>query len=131
MSACQASKGGIRAWGCLLCRACLSFHSPAAPEDVKYELHVLLVEHGKRCPRCAKGGKNRQSSHGECPLTADNLRLWRDGLGAKGAGGGGAAGGIAAKEEDCKVGVGPLSEGPGEGALPLKDEGARKGRRLD
>ena len=35
----------------------------------RYDLHVLMVEHGKRCPRCAKNGKPRKESHGPCPLT--------------------------------------------------------------
>ena len=35
----------------------------------RYDLHVLLVEHGKRCPRCAKiPGRNRKEPVGECPL---------------------------------------------------------------
>ena len=33
----------------------------------KYALHVLLVEHGKRCSRCAKGGLQK-ASQGACPL---------------------------------------------------------------
>ena len=35
---------------------------------VRYDLHVLLVEHGKRCERCAKNGRPRKESHGPCPL---------------------------------------------------------------
>ncbi len=31
-------------------------------------MHVLLVNHGKRCPRCAKNGKPRKASDGDCPL---------------------------------------------------------------
>lgn len=27
-----------------------------------------MVEHGKRCKRCAKNGKPRKESHGPCPL---------------------------------------------------------------
>ncbi|KAK9834832.1 hypothetical protein WJX81_002194 [Elliptochloris bilobata] len=39
------------------------------PDAVKYDLHVLLVEHGKRCPRCAKiPGRPRKEPVGECPL---------------------------------------------------------------
>ncbi|BDA44814.1 Putative DNA glycosylase At3g47830 [Coccomyxa sp. Obi] len=38
------------------------------PPDVRYDLHVLMVEHGKRCPRCASNGKPRKESHGDCPL---------------------------------------------------------------
>lgn len=34
----------------------------------RYDLHVLLVEHGKRCPRCASNGKPRKEVHGDCPL---------------------------------------------------------------
>ncbi len=34
----------------------------------RYTLHVLLVRHGKQCPRCAKGGKPRFPSEGPCPL---------------------------------------------------------------
>jgi len=34
----------------------------------RYDLHVLLVNHGKRCPRCAKNGKPRKASDGDCPL---------------------------------------------------------------
>ena len=28
----------------------------------------MLVNHGKRCPRCAKNGKPRKASDGDCPL---------------------------------------------------------------
>lgn len=35
----------------------------------RYELHVLMVEHGKRCERCAKNGKPRKEPQGPCPLT--------------------------------------------------------------
>lgn len=35
----------------------------------RYDLHVLLVEHGKRCPRCAKNHRPRKEVHGPCPLT--------------------------------------------------------------
>ncbi|CAK0784502.1 hypothetical protein CVIRNUC_007706 [Coccomyxa viridis] len=38
------------------------------PADIRYDLHVLLVEHGKRCARCASNGKPRKESHGDCPL---------------------------------------------------------------
>ncbi len=36
----------------------------------RYDLHVLLVEHGKRCTRCASNGKPRKDSHGPCPLVS-------------------------------------------------------------
>ncbi|KAK9814172.1 hypothetical protein WJX72_001606 [[Myrmecia] bisecta] len=38
------------------------------PDDVKYDLHVLLVEHGKKCPKCAKNGRPRKPAEGACPL---------------------------------------------------------------
>lgn len=38
------------------------------PDDVKYDLHCLLVTHGKRCPRCAKGGRAQTAPDGPCPL---------------------------------------------------------------
>ena len=58
---------------------CLGEHGPqAVPREMccsatgrvwrRYDLHVLLVEHGKRCSRCAKNGKPRKESHGDCPL---------------------------------------------------------------
>ena len=34
----------------------------------RYDLHVLLVEHGKCCTRCAKNGKPRKEVVGPCPL---------------------------------------------------------------
>jgi len=39
------------------------------PDDVKFSLHVLLVEHGKCCKRCAKNGKPRRTVLGPCPLS--------------------------------------------------------------
>lgn len=38
------------------------------PDDIKFSLHVLLVEHGKSCTRCAKNGQPRRTPLGECPL---------------------------------------------------------------
>jgi hypothetical protein len=38
------------------------------PNDIKFSLHVLLVEHGKCCKRCAKNGQPRRTPIGECPL---------------------------------------------------------------
>lgn len=41
------------------------------PNDIKYALHCLLVEHGKCCPACAKGGrlsKRECALTGPCPL---------------------------------------------------------------
>ena len=34
----------------------------------RYDLHVLLVGHGKRCPRCAANGRPRFEPDGPCPL---------------------------------------------------------------
>ena len=49
-----------------MCSAALLTHTLCA---CRYELHVLLVEHGKRCPRCAKiRGWPRKEPVGECPL---------------------------------------------------------------
>lgn len=38
------------------------------PDPLKYDLHCLLVEHGKRCFSCAKGGKPRFEPLGPCPI---------------------------------------------------------------
>jgi hypothetical protein len=39
------------------------------PDDAKYDLHVLLVDHGKRCAACvASKGRVQKESHGDCPL---------------------------------------------------------------
>lgn len=38
------------------------------PNHLKYDLHCLLVTHGKRCPRCAKGGRMQKPADGPCPL---------------------------------------------------------------
>lgn len=50
-------------------------------------MHVLLVEHGKRCPRCAKNNRPRKEAHGPCPLTnlAAAVAEGRKGLSAKAA----------------------------------------------
>ena len=34
----------------------------------RYDLHCLLVEHGKRCFTCAKGNKPQFEPLGDCPL---------------------------------------------------------------
>jgi adenine-specific DNA glycosylase len=42
------------------------------PPEHKFSLHVLLVEHGKHCPRCcARGKAPRRKVLGPCPLTID------------------------------------------------------------
>merc|ERR1712216_799944 len=38
------------------------------PAALKFDFHVLLVQHGKHCKRCAKNGKNRREDLGPCPL---------------------------------------------------------------
>ncbi|MCO5602512.1 hypothetical protein L7F22_056645 [Adiantum nelumboides] len=38
------------------------------PNHLKFDLHCLLVTHGKRCPRCAKGGRAQRPADGPCPL---------------------------------------------------------------
>lgn len=38
------------------------------PSHLKFDLHCLLVTHGKRCPRCAKGGRTQRPADGPCPL---------------------------------------------------------------
>jgi len=40
------------------------------PADCKFALHVLMVEHGKCCKRCAKNGKlqKKESAVDTCPL---------------------------------------------------------------
>lgn len=40
----------------------------AVPDDIKLELHLLLVKHGKHCFKCAKNGKPQFESLGKCPL---------------------------------------------------------------
>eukprot|EP00877_Chromochloris_zofingiensis_P008780 jgi/Chrzof1/4155/Cz14g01040.t1 len=41
------------------------------PDDLKYDLHVLLVEHGKRCPWCAKTRVPSKRPAGQlCPLAS-------------------------------------------------------------
>jgi hypothetical protein len=42
-------------------------------DDIKFELHVLLVEHGKVCGACSKGGRAKTKSHA-CPLAAVKRR---------------------------------------------------------
>ena len=49
--------------------------TPCTADDLKYDLHVLLVRHGKACPACAKAGSAKQRSAAKaggagalCPL---------------------------------------------------------------
>ena len=53
---------------------CYEIMNRKVPGEIKYDLHVLLVEHGKRCRRCAKGGKLQLPEEGPCPLVGS----WRD-----------------------------------------------------
>ena len=52
----------VRTWGC----RDADWVGPACCWR-RYDLHVLLVEHGKRCARCAKSS-NAKHSNGACPL---------------------------------------------------------------
>jgi len=38
------------------------------PDRLKFDLHCLLVKHGKHCLTCAKNGRPRMKPHVECPL---------------------------------------------------------------
>ena len=40
------------------------------PDALKYDLHCLLVRHGKCCKRCAANGQPRRPPVGPCPLVA-------------------------------------------------------------
>jgi len=43
----------------------------AVPDDIKYELHVLFVEHGKKCVHCARNNKTSiKGEKADCPLSA-------------------------------------------------------------
>lgn len=44
------------------------------PNHLKFDLNCLLVTHGKRCPRCAKGGRMQKPVDGPCPLVDLNLK---------------------------------------------------------
>ena len=49
---------------------CLCSGERAEPGGLRADdLHVLLVEHGKCCKRCAKNGQPRKEVVGPCPLT--------------------------------------------------------------
>lgn len=57
-------------WAPAACNAetCYTHMNTRIPPELKYPFHVLLVEHGKRCPRCAKNGKLQLPEEGPCPL---------------------------------------------------------------
>uniref|UniRef100_A0A0G4HDV6 HhH-GPD domain-containing protein n=1 Tax=Chromera velia CCMP2878 TaxID=1169474 RepID=A0A0G4HDV6_9ALVE len=42
------------------------------PEAIKGPLHVLLVEHGKRCRACSRGSLQKEEIEGTCPLPEAN-----------------------------------------------------------
>jgi endonuclease III len=45
------------------------------PDDIKYQLHCLLVEHGKYCKKCAKNNKPRKKPIIEnCPLNTGCMK---------------------------------------------------------
>lgn len=46
----------------------------AVPDDIKLELHLLIVKHGKHCLTCAKNGKPQFESVGKCPLKRASRR---------------------------------------------------------
>jgi len=47
--------------------SCYAHLNVRVPDAAKYDTHVLLVEHGKRCPRCARGAL-QLPQEGPCPL---------------------------------------------------------------
>lgn len=61
------------------------------PDDIKYDLHVLLVEHGKRCSACSKRSSTRRCDEPPCPLASFK----------RGRGCGGTGKGAKAQMEDC------------------------------
>lgn len=56
---------------------CYLHMNKRVPDDLKYPLHILLVEHGKRCTRCAKNGKLQLPEEGGCPLVNFQEQLVR------------------------------------------------------
>ena len=55
--------------------ACYIHMNSRVPDQYKYSLHILLVEHGKRCRRCSKNGKLQLPEEGPCPLLNFNEQL--------------------------------------------------------
>ena len=56
---------------------CYEHLNARVPGHLKYALHVLLVEHGKCCPKCAKGGRlqHKNKAVSVCPLTGGSKAL--------------------------------------------------------
>ena len=44
----------------------------------RYDLHVLLVEHGKRCKQCASQNRPSRAPDGPCPLQSRKSALCQD-----------------------------------------------------
>ncbi|KAJ7543810.1 hypothetical protein O6H91_09G053100 [Diphasiastrum complanatum] len=38
------------------------------PNEMKFDLHYLLVTHGRSCPNCSKGKQSKGKADGPCPL---------------------------------------------------------------
>lgn len=52
------------------------------PSHLKYPLHVLLIAHGKSCPRCAAvKGKMSRPTLGPCPLVGLTKKVKEEGGG--------------------------------------------------
>lgn len=64
-------------WAPAACNAekCYTHMNNRVPGELKYPLHILLVEHGKRCRRCAKNGKLQLPEEGSCPLVNFSEKL--------------------------------------------------------
>lgn len=90
---------------------CYDIMNRLVPPAIKYDLHVLLVEHGKRCSRCSKGGKLQLPEEGPCPLVG----AWRDA-----PSGGQCAARVAVKTEGCEM------VKPGAG---VEEEGGKKKKK--
>jgi hypothetical protein len=105
-------------------------------DDLKYDLHVLLVRHGKLCPHCAKAGSARQrgaAKSGEgCPLAdlkvPPGKRKAMAAAGSKPKQRGGSKGGGTAGEEGGIIAA--VAAGPdGAAAIAVSDRGSKR-RRL-
>ena len=68
---------------------------------LRYDLHCLLVTHGKRCTTCAKNGKPRFEVLGPCPLAglARSVEAFKDVIAT-------GAAGVPPKKEECTAHMG-------------------------